>query len=174
MKKSIVLAVLATAAFVAAMVFLEHGSLDPASDGLHATAAKANEATASTPATAGTPPGSTASDAAAGSAGSAASVSAPTDPRLIALAVSPDNGLIEFVRAPDGKVIAEIDKDPNSAGFGKPSREYLYSGDQVVAVTAYRYFPDHTEISQTRVSYKPDGSVGQFAESTRIDQHEAP
>lgn len=90
----------------------------------------------------------------------------PADPRLAALAVSPDNGLIEFVVAPDGKVIKEIDRDPASPGFGKPSREYIYSGDKVVGLTAYRYMSDHVEIARTAVSYKSDGSVDEFVEST--------
>ncbi len=88
------------------------------------------------------------------------------DPRLAALAVSPDNGLIEFIHGSDGKVISEIDKDPSSPGFRKPTREYTYSGDQVIALTSYRYLPDHVEISRTSVSYKPDGSIDRYAEST--------
>jgi hypothetical protein len=91
----------------------------------------------------------------------------PPDPRLTALMVSPDNDLIEFVRGSDGKVITEIDKDPSSPGFRKPTREYTYSGDRVIGLTSYRYLPGHVEISRTTVSYKPDGSVDQWAESTR-------
>lgn len=90
----------------------------------------------------------------------------PPDPRLAALQVSPDNGLIKFVTAANGKVIAEIDQDPASLGFGKPTREYTYAGDKVVGLTAYRYMSDHVEISRTMVAYKPDGSVDQIREST--------
>jgi hypothetical protein len=97
------------------------------------------------------------------------SYSEPSDPRLAVLAVSPDNGLIQFVRAPDGKVITEIDKDPSSPSVGRPLREYLYAGDKVVGLTAYRYLGDHIEINRTMVSYKPDGSVDRFAQSTSID-----
>jgi hypothetical protein len=99
----------------------------------------------------------------------ARSSQAAPDPRLAALEVSPDNGLIEFVRGSDGKVIAEIDKDPSSPGFQKPLREYLYSDGRVVGVTSYRYFPDHVEVSRTAVSYKPDGSVDEYSESTSFD-----
>lgn len=83
--------------------------------------------------------------------------------------VSPDNGLIDFVAGPDGKVIKEIDKDPNSAGFRKPLREYTYSGGKVIGLTSYRYFGDHVQITKTAVSYKPDGTVDQYVESTGYD-----
>ncbi|MGC3980187.1 MAG: hypothetical protein QM808_02915 [Steroidobacteraceae bacterium] len=88
------------------------------------------------------------------------------DPRLVALAVSQDNGYIEFVTEPGGKVIKEIDKNPTSLGFKKPLREYLYSGNQVVGLTAYQYFGDHVQVIETKVSYKPDGNINQYAEST--------
>jgi hypothetical protein len=88
------------------------------------------------------------------------------DPRLAALQVSPDNGLIKFVTGDNGKVIAEIDQDPASPGFGKPTREYVYVGDKVVALTAYRYLRDHVEITRTLVAYNPDGSVAEVKEST--------
>lgn len=94
----------------------------------------------------------------------------PQDPRLAALEVSPENGLIEFVRGPDDRVIVEIDKDPNSPGFRKPLREYTYSDGKVVGLTSYLYFPDHVEISRTVVSYKPDGSIDEFEESTSYDR----
>src|SRR5262245_61237587 len=38
----------------------------------------------------------------------------PADPRLAALMVSPENALIEYVKGPDGRVITELDNDPNS------------------------------------------------------------
>jgi hypothetical protein len=93
----------------------------------------------------------------------------PADPRLAALMVSPDNGSIEFVVGSDGKVITEIDKDPTSLGFKKPLREYIYSADKVIGLTAFQYFVDHVQISRTAVSYKPDGSVDQYLESTSDD-----
>jgi hypothetical protein len=80
--------------------------------------------------------------------------------------VSPDNGLIKFVKGADGKVIAEIDQDPANPGYGKPSREYIYAGDKVVGLTAYRYMRDQVEITRMRVSYRRDGSVDAFDEST--------
>jgi hypothetical protein len=89
----------------------------------------------------------------------------PADPRLAAFAVSPDNGLIEFVVGADGKVIAELDKDPGSRSFKKPLREYTYSGDRVIGLTSYQYFGDRVEVTRTSVSYKPDGSVDQYLES---------
>lgn len=90
----------------------------------------------------------------------------PSDPRLAVLAVSPPNDLIEFISGPDGQVIKEIDKDPASAGFNKPSREYIYSHGKVIGLTAYRYLGDQVEITQTAVSYKPDGSVDALVEKT--------
>ena len=94
---------------------------------------------------------------------------ASADPRLAALMVSPDNGLIEFVPGADGRVIKEIDKDPNSLGFKKPLREYTYTGGKVTGLTSYQYFGDHVQITKTAVSYKPDGSVDQYLESTDHD-----
>lgn len=93
----------------------------------------------------------------------------PSDPRLAALQVSADNGLIEFIKGADGKVIAEIDRDPASLGYGKPSREYVYAGDKIVGLTAYRYMRDQVEVSRTMVAYKPDGSVEAIKESTRYE-----
>ena len=88
------------------------------------------------------------------------------DPRLATLAVSPPNDLIEFVVDDNGKVIAELDKDPASISFKKPLREYMYAGDRVIGLTAYRYLPDQVEVSRTRVAYKPDGSIADFAQAT--------
>lgn len=93
----------------------------------------------------------------------------PPDPRLAALQVSPDNGLIKFIVGDNGKVIAEIDQDPASPGFGKPSREYMYRGNQVVGLAEYRYMSDHVEITQTTVAYKPDGSVDEIRAATRYE-----
>jgi len=97
---------------------------------------------------------------------------APADPRLAALMVSPDNALIEFVVGSNGKVIKEIDKDPNSKGFGRPLREYTYAGDQVTGLTSYRYVGDQVQITRTAVSYGPDGTVDQYRESTSYQQHQ--
>lgn len=93
------------------------------------------------------------------------------DPRLAALQVSPDNGLIKFVTAPDGKVIAEIDQDPASPGYGRPSREYIYMRNAVVSLTAYRYTSDQVEITQTLVAYQPDGRVADIKTSTRYQNN---
>jgi hypothetical protein len=91
---------------------------------------------------------------------------APPDPRLAALAVSPDNGQIHFVTGPDGKVIQEIDNNPASPTFRKPLREYMYAGERVVGLTKYEYLGNRVQTTRTMVSYKPDGSVDQFREST--------
>jgi hypothetical protein len=101
----------------------------------------------------------TAAGQAPGVAHEAAPAPQPLDPLLAPLQVSPDNRLIKFIVGENGKVIAEIDQDPGSASFGKPMREYLYYGDKVVGLTAYRYAGDRVEVTRTAVSYKPDGSV---------------
>jgi hypothetical protein len=95
--------------------------------------------------------------------GSAAPVS---DPRLAVFRLSPDNGLIDFVAGADGRVIKEVDRDPRSPGFGKPLREYSYAGDKVVALTTYDYGGAQVRVTRVHVSYRPDGSVDQFREST--------
>jgi hypothetical protein len=93
----------------------------------------------------------------------------PPDPRLAALMVSPDNALIEFVPDDNGKVIKEIDNDPNSAGYRKPLREYMYAGDRVVGLVSYKYLGDQVQIVKAAVSYKPDGSVDEYQESTSYE-----
>lgn len=95
-----------------------------------------------------------------------ASPTRAADPRLAVFRLSPDNGLIEFVPGPDGKVIKEIDRNPGSPGFGKPLREYAYAGDKVVALTAYHYDGKQVQVTRTQVSYHPDGSVDKFRETT--------
>lgn len=89
----------------------------------------------------------------------------PTDPRLAALMVSPENALIEYVKGPDGRVIQELDNDPGSPRFRKPVREYLYAGAQVAGLTTYRNVGGQVEIVRVSVSYKDDGSVDQYRES---------
>ena len=92
------------------------------------------------------------------------------DPRLVTLEVSPEDGLIKFVRGPDTESSPKSTRIPNSLGFRKPKREYTYSDGKVVGLTSYRYYPDHVEVSRTAVSYKPDGSIDKYEESTTYDR----
>jgi hypothetical protein len=103
---------------------------------------------------------------------SAAVSAAPSDSRLQALMVSPDNGLIEFVKDADGKVIREIDQDPSSARFGKPMREYTYSGNQVVGLTTYKHLGNQIQVSRVMVAFRSDGSIEQYRETTDYEPAE--
>jgi hypothetical protein len=94
---------------------------------------------------------------------------ATSDPRLAALMGSPDDALIEYTVGDNGKVIKEIDNDPSSAGYRRPLREYTYAGDKVIALVAYRYLGDQVQIVRAVITYKPDGSVDQYRESTDYD-----
>jgi hypothetical protein len=94
----------------------------------------------------------------------------PADPRLAALMVSPPDALIEFVPGENGKVIREIDNDPNSASFRKPLRDYTYAGERIAGLVSYKYLGDQVQIVRASVSYKPDGSVDQYRESTSYDK----
>jgi hypothetical protein len=173
--KSIIAGAIVLAAVIAGAVYLTHDAADqslatiPSSPDNQARAERATPGAQDNSVS----PGHTASQPGRmEQPGRTDSKSVPPDPRLAALGVSPDNGLIEFVVASDGKVIAEIDKDPTSLGFRKPLREYTYSGDEVIGLTSYRYYGDHVEIARTAVSYKPDGSVDKYSESTRLDYGE--
>lgn len=90
----------------------------------------------------------------------------PADPRLAALVATPGNALIEYFSDPEGRVIREIDNDPNSAGYRKPLREYSYAGNQVIRLVSYHYLGSQVQIVTADVTYKPDGSVDQFHEKT--------
>jgi hypothetical protein len=162
MNKRTVIAAMSLTAIIGGVIYLKSGSVDSAS--VTPSAIKRES---------GTPVAAARPDAVSrvGSApqSRAASPALPADPRLAALAVSPDNGVIEFIAGRDGRIVKEIDKDPNSPGFGKPLREYTYVGDKVTGLTSYGYFADHMQVTRTRVSYKPDGSVDQFLESTSYD-----
>ena len=94
---------------------------------------------------------------------------ATSDPRLAALMGSPDDALIEYTVGDNGQVIKEIDNDPSSAGYRKPLREYTYAGDKLIALVAYRYLGGQVQIVRAIVTYKPDGSVDQYRESTSYD-----
>jgi hypothetical protein len=101
--------------------------------------------------------------------GSADQRPAPADPRLAALMVSPPNALIEFLADPQGRVIKEVDNDPNSPAYRKPLREYSYAGDQVIRLVKYQYSGDETQIVTADVIYRADGSIDQLRESTRYE-----
>lgn len=118
-----------------------------------------------TPSPQGDRSGVAAGTSAAPAAGAGASA-APSDPRLQALGVSPDNGLIEFVRGANGKVIREVDNDPGSARYGKSLREYTYLGDQVVVLTTFKHLGNQIQVTRIRVAYTPDGAIDQFVETT--------
>lgn len=164
MKNPVILGALFVGAFGAAVIFFKPGPVSPPVSTIETTPAKPVVAGPVAPAKGG--PRSRTSGIGPSGPGQAGSNQAIQDPRLAALAVSSDNGLIEFVHGPDDRVIAEFDKDPNSLGFEKPMRQYTYSSDKLVGLTSYRYFPDRVEISRTAVAYKPDGSVDEISEST--------
>jgi hypothetical protein len=163
----VVVGALTVAAFIAGIAYLRHDSADQPAATMQSAAGSAASAEPSVP-VAGAPQASV-SGSAPSEPRHTDSKQTPPDPRLAALSVSPDNGSIEFVRGSDGKVITEIDREPSSPGFGKPAREYMYSGDKVIGLTAYRYLPDHVEIERTSVSYKPDGSVDRYEASTSYE-----
>jgi len=96
---------------------------------------------------------------------------ATSDPRLAALMVSPDrgDGLIEFFADAEGRVINEIDNDPNSPRYRKPLREYTYAGDKVIRLVAYKDLGNQVQIITATVVYKPDGSVDRYDEQTRYE-----
>lgn len=96
-----------------------------------------------------------------------------SDPRLAALMVSPDNSLIDFFADAEGRVIKEIDNDPNSPSFGKSLREYTYAGDKVIRLVVYRYLGGQVQVVTADVVYKPDGSIDRYEESTRYEDGKA-
>jgi hypothetical protein len=90
----------------------------------------------------------------------------PTDPRLAALMGAPDDSRVEYIAGADGRVIQEIDNDPASQGFRKPLREYLYAGDKVAGITVYKYLGTQVQVVRAMATYKPDGSVDAYRETT--------
>ncbi|MBL8271744.1 hypothetical protein [Steroidobacter sp.] len=167
MNKPIVAGVAVLAAVIAAAVLLKNDSPEP-DPPPPATASTEQQPDNETAATVVQPPVTTAATSVPGQTDAHP---VPSDPRLTALAVSPPNDLIEFVHGSDGQVIKEIDKDPASPGFNKPSREYMYSHGKVTGLTAYRYSVNQLETTRTAVSYKPDGSVDDLiSQTTYSDQ----
>jgi hypothetical protein len=90
----------------------------------------------------------------------------PEDPRLAALMGPPADPLIEYLPGPDGRIIKEIDRDPNSQGYSKPLREYLYADGRLIGVTAYKYLGSQVQVIRATVTYNPDGSVDDYREIT--------
>jgi hypothetical protein len=90
----------------------------------------------------------------------------PPDPRLAALMGSPDHPLVEYQPGPDGRIIKEIDRDPNSQGYSKPLREYLYADGKLIGVTAYKYLGNQVQVIRAAVTYKPDGAIDEYRETT--------
>ena len=43
------------------------------------------------------------------------------------------------------------------------------AGDQVAALTVYRYLGNQVQVTRTMVSYRPDGTVDQYRESTSYE-----
>lgn len=168
MKNPVVLGALFFGAFVAAVIYLRPDPAPPPAPAADTASVEQAGTKAVTPAK--ITPRSRTSSGAPPAPRPAGSSQALQDPRLAALEVSPENGLTEFVRGNDDRVIAEIDKDPNSLGFGKPMREYTYADGKVVGLTSYSYFPDRVEIRRTAVSYKADGSIDEFEETTSHDR----
>jgi len=165
MRKGLIVGAIAVAAVFAGVLYFakEAGDESPA------TAAAAGETNvagdAKTPAAT---PAASAQPAPVARAGTPARP-VTSDPRLAALLVSPANALIEFVPDADGRVIQEIDKDPNSPGYKKPLREYMYAGDKVVGLTSYKYLGDQIQVTRVALTYKADGSVDKYQESTSYD-----
>ena len=165
MNKTIVLgAVAVVAVFVAVIYFARDSAEEPAAT-VAPTENEVPRAEAAKPAVSVPLPASKSG---------AASRPVPPDPRLAALMVSPDNALIEFIADPEGRVIKEVDNDPNSPGYRKSLREYTYAGNQVIRLVSYRYLGGQVQIIQADVTYKPDGSVDRYRESTSYDHGAKP
>jgi hypothetical protein len=162
MNKSVVAGVIAAAAVFAGVIYFERGPAQSAS--LQDAPAKA----ATTPEEAAKPPTPTGPGLVSSSTPPPRPAS--VDPRLAALMVSPNNAQIEYFSDPEGRVIKEIDKDPNSPGFGKPLREYTYAGNRVIRLATYHYLGSQLQVVTADVVYKADGSIDQFRESTRYEE----
>ena len=82
---------------------------------------------------------------------------------------SPDNELVEYFADAEGRVIREIDNDPNSEGFRKPLREYTYAAGRVIRLVSYNYLGKQVQVIQADVVYRPDGSIDKYQESTHYE-----
>jgi hypothetical protein len=161
MNKSVVAGVIAAAAVFAGVIYLERGPAQRSSfDDAPAKAAATPEEAEKAPTPTG--PGLVSSS-------TPPPRPAAVDPRLAALMVSPNNAQIEYFSDPEGRVIKEIDKDPNSPGFGRSLREYTYAGKQVIRLVTYHYLGNQLQVVTADVVYRADGSVDQFRESTRYE-----
>jgi hypothetical protein len=92
------------------------------------------------------------------------------DPRLVALMNSSGETQVEWIPDADGRLIRELDSNPDSPGYRKPLRDYTYVGGKLSSVTRYRYLGgNQVEIRSARVAYRADGSVDQVQESVRVE-----
>lgn len=85
------------------------------------------------------------------------------------LALSEDNGKIEFVKNAQGEVIKELDQDPASISFQKPLREYGYLNGKVNSVIRYEYNSGKVTAHKLQVAYDSAGKVSDYRESSTIN-----
>ncbi len=85
------------------------------------------------------------------------------------LALSEDNGKIEFVKDAQGVVIKELDQDPASISFQKPLREYGYLNGKVNSVTRYEYNSGKVTAHKLQVTYDSAGELSDYRESSAIN-----
>lgn len=82
------------------------------------------------------------------------------------LALSEDNGKIEFVKNTQGVIIKELDQDPASISFQKPLREYGYLNGKVNSMTRYEYSSGKVTAYKLHVAYDSAGEVSDYRESS--------
>ncbi len=157
MRTASVIVLLGIVAFVAALVWRAHGGAEVAA----ALPVDSPSTGVSSPPRADVPASQiTAADSVA--------TDVAADPRLAALQPSPEGSPVEFVRAPDGTLLAEIGNQPGTPDFRKRTREYVYTSGRIVGLTTYRHSVGHVEIGTHVVSYRPDGSVDRVERSTVV------
>lgn len=85
------------------------------------------------------------------------------------LALSTDNGNVEFIKNTQGQVIRELDQDPTSPSFKKPLSDYGYQNGKVNSVTRYEYNAGLVTIYRLQVAYDAAGNIVDFRESARTE-----